>query len=55
MKNYCTQLFVFVLLASLFTGCDMIGDIFEAGVWAGVIIVVLVIVLIIWLIKKLMD
>lgn len=55
MKNYFTQLLVFVLLAGLLTGCDFIGDIFEAGVWAGVIIVVLVIVLIFWLIKKLLD
>lgn len=52
MKNFLTQIFVFVLLSFTLTGCDVIGDIFEAGIWAGVIIVVLVIVLVIWIIKK---
>ncbi|MEX2592424.1 MAG: hypothetical protein WD426_06590 [Anditalea sp.] len=56
MKNYSlTQILVFVVLATFITGCDFIGDIFEAGIWAGVIIVVLAIILIFWLIKKLMD
>lgn len=41
---------VFVLMVS--TGMDIIGDIFEAGLWVGVIIVVLIIVLVIWLIRK---
>ena len=55
MKNLqLSQLFLFVILASTLTGCELVGDIFEAGVWAGVIVVVLVIVLIFWLIKKLM-
>ncbi len=52
MKNFLTHIFVFVLLSVTLTGCDVIGDIFEAGIWAGVIIVVLVIVFIIWIIKK---
>lgn len=52
MKNFLTQIFVFVLLSVTLTGCDVIGDIFEAGIWAGVIIVVLVIVFVIWIIKK---
>jgi len=43
------------LLATILTGCELVGDIFEAGIWVGVIIVVLVIVLIIWLISKLMG
>ena len=40
----------FILTVS--TGMDVIGDIFEAGLWVGVILVVLVIVLVIWLIRK---
>ena len=42
-----------ILLATL-NGCSVIGDIFEAGIWVGILIVVVVIVLIIWIIKKMM-
>ncbi len=49
------QLLLFVLTAVMLTGCELVGDIFEAGIWAGVIIVVLVIVLIFWLIRKFMG
>jgi hypothetical protein len=39
----------FVLLATLFSSCEVIGGIFKAGMWSGIIIVVLVIILIIYL------
>ena len=56
MKNLqVSQVLLFVLLATILTGCELVGNIFEAGIWVGVIIVVLVIVLIIWLISKLMG
>lgn len=42
---------MFALLLSL-TSCEVIGDIFEAGIWTGLIIVVVVIALIIWLINR---
>jgi hypothetical protein len=35
------------------TSCEIIGDIFKAGVWVGIIIVVGIIALVIWLIAKL--
>ena len=54
MKNYILKLLALFLFMTTFTGCSLIGDIFEAGLWAGVILVVLVIVLVIWLIKKLL-
>lgn len=42
-----------ILLLTLFiAGCELVGDIFKAGIAAGVIIVVLVIALIAWLIRK---
>jgi hypothetical protein len=41
--------FFLVFLSS----CEIIGDIFEAGVWVGIIVVVGVIALIIWLIARL--
>lgn len=40
------------LLLTLFSGCSVIGDIFKAGVWSGIIVVVLVVVLIIYLVGK---
>lgn len=53
LKIYHVCMFVFILLVS--TGMDLIGDIFEAGLWVGVILVILVIVLIIWLIRKILG
>ncbi|HLW20858.1 MAG TPA: hypothetical protein VKX33_11055 [Cyclobacteriaceae bacterium] len=56
MKNLqISRLLVFVFLATTMTGCELVGDIFEAGVWMGVIVVVLVIVLIFWIFRKLMG
>lgn len=54
MKNYIIKILTLFLFTTTFTGCSVIGDIFEAGLWAGVILVVLVVVLVIWLIKKLL-
>lgn len=56
MKNFpFSQLLIFIFIATTLTGCQLVGDIFEAGVWVGVIVVVLVVVLIIWLLKRLMS
>lgn len=56
MKNlHLTKIIIFVLLVTTLTGCEVIGGIFEAGVWVGVIIVILVIALIIWLIRKMIS
>ena len=54
MKKYIIQVFAVLLLMITFTGCSVIGDIFEVGMWAGVIMVVLVIALIFWIVKKLL-
>jgi uncharacterized membrane protein YkvI len=44
-KIFIAYLIAFV--ASLFlSGCELIGDIFQAGVWVGVILVLAIIVLI---------
>ena len=32
-----------VLLSLSFSGCEVIGDIFKAGLWVGIIVVVLII------------
>lgn len=34
------------------SGCEIVGDIFKAGVWVGVLVVVGVIGIIIWLVSK---
>ena len=34
------------------SGCEVIGDIFEAGVWVGVILVLGVVGVIIWIVSK---
>jgi hypothetical protein len=34
------------------TGCQMIGDIFKAGVWTGVVLVLAVVGIVIWLIAR---
>jgi hypothetical protein len=46
------RLFLILLLAGAASGCEIIGGIFKAGVWVGVIVVVLVVVLVLWIIGK---
>ena len=55
MKNHVIQAFVFLALMISMTGCSVVGDIFEAGLWVGVIMVVLVVVFIFWILKKLFS
>jgi hypothetical protein len=43
-----TAVFVITLLSS----CELVGDIFKAGAYTGIIIVVIVVALIIWLVSK---
>ncbi|WP_197088575.1 hypothetical protein [Rufibacter radiotolerans] len=53
MKNL--QAYFVALMAVLtmtLSSCDIVGDIFEAGMWTSVIIIVLVILLILWLFRK---
>ena len=39
----------------LLTSCEVIGGIFKAGVWAGIIMVVVIVALLIWLASKFMG
>ncbi len=43
---------VLVPLASLLEGCRVVGGIFKAGVWVGVIAVFLVVALLIWIARS---
>lgn len=49
MKALAYLNYIVALIATLFvfSGCEIVGDIFKAGVWVGVILVVAVIFLII--------
>jgi hypothetical protein len=51
MKNLIT-LISFVLLMFAMTSCELIGDIFGAGVYTGIFIVVVVIVLILIIVVR---
>ncbi|MGF7215995.1 hypothetical protein GGR92_002160 [Spirosoma lacussanchae] len=44
---------VALLLTFSLTSCELVGDIFKAGAYTGIIGVVIVLVLIIWLVSKL--
>ncbi len=50
MKPSWLVLVIFSAVA--LNGCEVVGDIFKAGVWVGVLLVVGVIGLIIWLVSK---
>ena len=47
--SVCALLLLSVLALS---GCQVIGDIFKAGVWVGVILVVVVVGLVAWIVSK---
>ena len=51
MKNLVFPSLLLFVMVSL-SSCELIGDIFKAGVWVGVLIVVAVLALIIFLISK---
>ena len=50
MRNFTTALILLQTL--LLTSCEVIGDIFSAGVYTGIFIVVFVVALIIFLVAK---
>ena len=41
-----------LMMAVGISGCEVIGDIFKAGLWVGIIIVVIIVALVVWLIRK---
>jgi len=44
--------FLMVMLAFFLDSCSVIGGIFKAGVWVGILIVVFIIGIIIWLVTR---
>ncbi|UOQ53777.1 hypothetical protein [Hymenobacter cellulosivorans] len=54
MKNYrfyFLPVFLILLTFSL-SGCELVGDIFKAGMWTGLIGVVLVVLLVLFILRK---
>lgn len=43
---------ILIMLTLTVTGCDVIGDIFQAGMWVAVIGIVLVVLFILWIVRK---
>jgi len=52
MQNRIIKLGAFAMLLSMLTGCEVVGDIFKAGMGFGIFIVIAVVVLVIWLLSK---
>jgi len=40
------------LASTMLSSCELIGDIFQAGMYVGIFIVIAVIVLIVWIVRK---
>ncbi len=53
MKNLIALTLILMLLTM--TSCEIIGDIFSAGIYTGIFIVVLVAIAVIWIIVKLRN
>ena len=43
---------LFMLIVTTMGSCQVIGDIFKAGVWVGVLLVIVVVAVILWLVGK---
>lgn len=54
MNRYKFENLMPLFLAGIFfSGCQAIGSIFKAGVWAGVIGIVVLVAIILWVVSKL--
>jgi hypothetical protein len=52
MKQSWFLILILLFSAMTLIGCEVVGDIFQAGVWVGVILVIGIIALIVWLVAK---
>ena len=51
-KKNLSLLTLLVILAVSSAGCEVVGGIFKAGMWVGVIMVALILVVIFWIMGK---
>ena len=49
---HCYNYLALIVLLSTLTSCELVGDIFGAGVWTGLILVAVVVAIVIWLITR---
>lgn len=52
MKQYSLLGLCLLAMAMTFSSCEVIGGIFKAGMWVGILIVVFVVGLILWLVSR---
>jgi hypothetical protein len=51
-RDLTARLSLILLLAMSASGCEIVGGIFKAGVWVGVIMVVLAVALVMFVVSK---
>lgn len=52
MEKYFLRIMVLLLVMITASGCELIGDIFQAGMALGIILVLVIIALLIWVISR---
>jgi hypothetical protein len=52
MKNYTLKIAALLMIMFSVTSCELVGDIFQAGMGVGIFLVILVIAVVIWLISR---
>lgn len=51
LRTYLPALLIVLMLTM--SSCELVGDIFEAGMWTALVIIVLIVLLIAWIFRKL--
>jgi len=52
MKKYSLLWLSVLAMAMTFSSCEVVGGIFKAGMWVGILVVVVVVGLILWLVGR---
>ncbi len=52
MKQYSLFGLLALAMAMTLSSCQVVGGIFKAGVWVGIVLVVIVVVVILWLVGR---
>lgn len=52
MKQYSYLGLCLLVMVMTLSSCELIGDIFQAGMFVGVLVVVAIVALIIWLVSR---
>jgi hypothetical protein len=52
MKQITSMTILLALCTLGLAGCELVADIFKAGVWVGVLLVIGIVALIVWMLSK---